>query len=185
MNRPLEHLPLDRTVVGTDFSSPDVLAELAAGWLQLRDRGTRLPIDRLLLALANSQRLASQCLGLSLGSFQSGAAADLVVYDYDPPAPLTAASLAEHLIYGLPTAGVDAVLIHGRFRVRGGQYVAGDSSRLMARAREDAVLHRARLNGSSLPTRAHAGAPAPAPAPAPPPAPAPAPTASASPTSPS
>ena len=71
--------------------------------------------------LANNQRLASETFGIEMGTFNEGAAADLVVMDYHQPTPLTSDNLAWHLVFGMSSAAVESVMVAGRFIIRNRQ----------------------------------------------------------------
>jgi cytosine/adenosine deaminase-related metal-dependent hydrolase len=56
--------------------------------------------------------------GVDFNKLDAGAAADLVVLDYDPPTPLTSENLAWHLAFGLNSTFVESVMVGGRFVIR-------------------------------------------------------------------
>jgi cytosine/adenosine deaminase-related metal-dependent hydrolase len=103
-----------RGCLATDVMSPDVFAEAQAAALRTNDSGQ--PID-LLRFLANGHRLATEAFGLPVGPLTPGAAADLLVLDYQPTTPLEAATLAEHVLHGLGARVVESVMVDGLWRV--------------------------------------------------------------------
>lgn len=103
-----------RACLGTDVMSLDVFAEGQAAALRSRDAGQ--PID-LLRFIANGHRLASQVFGVTIGPLREGAAADLVVLDAQPGTPLTAQTLAAHLLHGLSAQHVESVMVDGLWRL--------------------------------------------------------------------
>jgi cytosine/adenosine deaminase-related metal-dependent hydrolase len=149
-----QHLPPDRTVLGTDVMSVHPLAELEAAYLKMRDAGSLLPPSRAILMLVNGQRLASRCLGVSLGTLEPGAAADLVFFEFEPFVELTERTLAEHLIYGLRGARVEAVMADGRFLLRGGVPLLEGLADIRERIRREAKALRGRLRGVSSAVKA-------------------------------
>lgn len=103
-----------RGCLGTDTQSLDVLAEAQIAWLRARDAGQ--PID-VLRYLANGHRLASLAFGLQVGPLQVGSLADLVIFDYRPPTPLNADTLAQHVLNGLTSRHVESVMVDGIWRL--------------------------------------------------------------------
>jgi cytosine/adenosine deaminase-related metal-dependent hydrolase len=100
--------------LGTDTQPLDALSEAQAAWLRSRDAGQ--PID-VLRYLANGHRLLSLAFGQNAGPLRIGALADLVIYDYRPPTPLTAQSLAHHVVNGLSSRQVESVMVDGMWRL--------------------------------------------------------------------
>ena len=88
--------------------------------------------------LANNQRLATRTFGLEIGSFNEGAAADLVVMDYQAPTPLTSENLAWHVVFGMSSAMIESVMVAGRFIIRNRQ-TAYPEAALYEQARQAAA----------------------------------------------
>ncbi|HEY9233135.1 MAG TPA: ssnA protein, partial [Blastocatellia bacterium] len=76
--------------------------------------------------------------GVEMGTLNEGAAADLVVMDYQPPTPLTAENLAWHLIFGMSSAMIESVMVAGRFIIRE-RRAAYPEAALYERARQAAA----------------------------------------------
>jgi len=122
MNNQVGHAPVEafgeKLALGTDGLGADMFEEARAAYFKGRDAGLAWGADEWRRVLANNQRLASQTFGLELGALEEGAAADLVVLDYQAPTPLAAGNLAAHLIFGYSSAAVESVMVDGRFVVR-------------------------------------------------------------------
>lgn len=103
-----------RACIGTDTQSLDVLAEAQSAWLRARDAGQ--PID-VLRYLANGHRLASSAFGQTIGPLRVGALADVVIFDYRPPTPLNAETLAQHVLNGMTSRHVESVMVDGIWRL--------------------------------------------------------------------
>jgi cytosine/adenosine deaminase-related metal-dependent hydrolase len=73
-----------------------------------------------------------------IGPLEAGAAADLVVLDYEPATPLTPESLAGHVAMGLEAGSVDAVMVDGAWRVWARQMLSVDLHEVRARATQAA-----------------------------------------------
>ena len=71
-----------------------------------------------------------------VGELSVGAAADLVLLDYQPPTPLSADNFPWHLIFGMDAHHVDSTMVAGRWLMRNRQLLTVDEARIAARARE-------------------------------------------------
>lgn len=89
--------------------------------------------------LQENSRLASDMFGRPVGQLVAGAAADLILVDYQPPTPLTAGNQAYHLYFGANASLVDTVIIHGRVVMAGRQLVGIDEAAVAAEARRVAA----------------------------------------------
>lgn len=127
--------------LGTDGMTADMLAEARVFPLVHRhvQRDPRVAFGEAadLLLRANA-RIASTLVGDRLGVLAPGALADLIVTDYVPFTPLTAANLAGHLLFGIARGPIDTTIVGGRVRVRGGRLVDLDVNALRAAARDAA-----------------------------------------------
>ncbi|MBK7863721.1 MAG: amidohydrolase family protein [Archangiaceae bacterium] len=131
-----------RGCIGTDTQSLDVLAEAQAAWLRARDAGQ--PID-VLRYLANGHRLATAAFGAPLGPLRAGALADLVIFDYRPPAPLNAQTLSAHVLNGLSSRHVESVMVDGLWRLWGRKPLAVKPEDVAGTARHAAQATWARM----------------------------------------
>lgn len=130
---------LRRAVLGTDGIDQDMLAEARAAFLKMRDAGRDDAFAAALELLAGGHRLAAALFGLPFGSLDAGAPADLVVLDYRPPTPLSAANLGGHLLFGIDRSHVESVVVAGRFVVRDRRLSLLDADAARARARDAAA----------------------------------------------
>lgn len=135
-----------RVALGTDGIGADLFEESRDAYLRLReddpDVGADWPLDR----LAAGARLAGSIFGEPLlGTLAPGAPADLVVLDYEPPAPLDASSFAGHWVFGLSSRWVRDVMVAGEWVVRDRRLVRADQRELAVSARAAAARLWARL----------------------------------------
>ena len=79
--------------------------------------------------------IASACFGRSIGQLIPGAFGDVIVVDYDPPTPLTASNLNNHILFGVSGRAVRTTIVGGRIVMRDRELVGIDESEIMARAR--------------------------------------------------
>lgn len=104
--------------LGTDGIGSDMLSEARVAWLKSRDGQANVsPADILRMLAASSQR-ASAALGVTLGTLEPGAAADMVVTDYRPSTPVTSDNLIGHVLFALGPQHVRDVMIAGRWAMR-------------------------------------------------------------------
>jgi putative selenium metabolism protein SsnA len=138
----------DRVALGTDGIGADMFEESRSAWFRLREDTLLAPFGWPLARLAESARLAGRIFGEPLlGTLAPGAPADLVVLDYEAPAPLDAASLAGHWIFGLSSRHVRDVMVAGEWVVRDRRLTRVDQDELAREARAQAALLWRRLDG--------------------------------------
>ena len=122
MNNQVGYAPVarfgSRVVMGTDGIGGDMFDEARFAFFKGRDARMGFGADEWLQVLANNQRMASETFGIEMGTFNEGAAADLVVMDYHQPTPLTSDNLAWHVIFGMSSAAIESVMVAGRFVIR-------------------------------------------------------------------
>jgi putative selenium metabolism protein SsnA len=151
MNNAVGHAPIEtfgeRAALGTDGWPADMLAELRFAHFREREHlGLRRAYPTAAL-LQGGQALASDVFGVPFGSLSPGSAADLVVCDYVPPTPLTAANVAGHLIAGVQAPTLAAVMAAGRWVCRDGVPVNIDVVAVYGRARQLAATLWRRMRG--------------------------------------
>ena len=128
-----------RVGLGTDGYTCDMLESLKVANLlhkhQQGDAGAAWAEPHTLLFEQNSD-FASACFGEVLGRLAPGAAADIIVVDYEPPTPLTAASLNGHVLFGLTGRSVVTTIINGRVVMQNRKLTLADEEAVFARGRE-------------------------------------------------
>lgn len=130
-----------RVGMGTDAFTPDVLEGLRA-YLCAQRAAACLPnvgFEGCQMLFGTNAELASEHFGTRLGVLAPGAAADVAVFDYDPPTPFSAANADGHLMFGLSGRDCRAVVCDGEVLYRDGAFVKTDAARAYAWAREQAV----------------------------------------------
>jgi putative selenium metabolism protein SsnA len=133
-----DHLPAYRNwSIGSDGIGSNMVEELRSAYFKHRDAGGILPPDAFVRGLANGNELVSRHLGGTFGRLAPGAVADLVVLDYNPPTPLTAETLAGHVVFGLDASSVRSVVIDGSLVYRDGEFPF-ETTGIYAEARREA-----------------------------------------------
>jgi putative selenium metabolism protein SsnA len=151
MNNAVGHAPIERfgerAALGTDGWPADMLAEVRFAHFRQREHLGRQRAYAVTTLLQGAQALASELFGMPFGTLSPGSAADLVVCDYVPPTPLTAANLPAHLLAGVAPATFTAVMAAGRWVCRGGRPVNIDVDAVYGRARQLAAALWRRMRG--------------------------------------
>jgi putative selenium metabolism protein SsnA len=125
--------------LGTDGIGSDMFEESRTAFFRLHEDGSGAGADWALGRLAEGTRLGGRVFGEpALGTLEPGAPADLVVLDYDPPAPLDAASFAGHWIFGLSSRWVRDVMVAGDWVVLDRRLARLDQQELVDGARRQA-----------------------------------------------
>ncbi len=86
------------------------------------------------LALLNNRTITRKVWNLELGRIEEGARADLVLYDYFPPTPLTPDNIFGHVLFGIAHAPVNSLMVNGRFVIRNREFVNVDECAVAEKA---------------------------------------------------
>lgn len=87
----------------------------------------------------NNSVICEEYFNRPLGRLVSGAYADVIVVNYDPPTPLHAGNLNGHILFGISGPMVDTTVINGRVVMRERQLVDIDEAEILAKSRERAA----------------------------------------------
>ncbi|MCD6500013.1 MAG: putative aminohydrolase SsnA [Deltaproteobacteria bacterium] len=129
-----------RLALGTDGIDGDVITEVRSAFFRSREEAEPPPFDGAVRMLGGGHAILNQCFGSGFGSLEPGAAADLTLFAYDPPTPLTAENLAGHVIFGgLGPETVESVMVAGRFLMQDRTILVLDEQEVLARARKAAA----------------------------------------------
>lgn len=136
--------------LGTDGFGCDLLGELlAARLLAHHAEGNPLALgdDSAKKILAQNYALAERAFGIPFGRLQEGYAADLVLWEYEPPTPLSGGNLLAHLLFANIGEGLRpfCVIVAGRIRLWEGRVEGVDAQAVLARARQKAQELWARI----------------------------------------
>ncbi len=129
--------------LGNDGFSNDMFEEMKAAYLAHKaargDPQVMPASDVLRLAVENNARLANELFGaraVGFGRLAAGAPADVILLDYHPPTPLTAANLPWHAMFGITGGMVTTTIVAGRVLMRDRQLLTLDEGAIAARAQE-------------------------------------------------
>ncbi len=132
-------------VLGTDGMGADMLEEFKFAVFRHRESVGPWWPGEFLSCLDRGNRLVERYAALepksdgpqAFGKVEVGAAADLVLWDYEAPTPLVADNVAGHLAFGLSSRSVGSVMVAGRFVVRDHKPLF-DAEKIGAKGREQA-----------------------------------------------
>jgi putative selenium metabolism protein SsnA len=89
------------------------------------------------MALHNNAALASRVFPEApIGQLVEGAAADLILVEYEAPTPVTAENLPWHIIFGFQASMVTTTMVAGKVLMKGRRLTTLDETEIAARARE-------------------------------------------------
>ena len=130
-----------RVGLGTDGYSADMLESMkVANLLQKHrtgDPGAGWAEPPQMLFEANAA-MASESFGISVGKLVPGAAADMVILDYQPPTPVLPTNIDGHMLFGLAGRAVNTSIAGGQILMRDRELLTIDSAEMAAKARNAA-----------------------------------------------
>ena len=94
-----------------------------------------------------NRKIANRYFERPLGILKEGAAADIVVADYNPLTPLTAANINSHMLFGLNGSKIITTMINGKVLMKDRELLYIDEAKVMADCREQAEVLRKSING--------------------------------------
>lgn len=124
--------------LGNDGFSNDMFMEMKTAYLvhkvHARDPRVMGAEEVISMAYGGNSRIASLFWPHPLGILAPGAYADIILLDYRPHTPLTAANLPWHLIFGVDGSYVTTTICGGRVLMRDRQLLTLDEERIAAEA---------------------------------------------------
>lgn len=132
-----------RVCLGNDGLAPTMWREAEAAYLlqKIAHRDARrLPPDQLLeMAVYNNAALASLYFpDAPVGTIAEGAAADLILVDYQPATPMTPANIGGHLVFAMNESMITTTIVAGHVLMRDRELLTVDEQEVKARSREAA-----------------------------------------------
>lgn len=129
--------------LGNDGFSNDMFAEMKVADLlqKVAHADPRyLGADKVLqMAVQNNRALAGVFFPRPLGIVAPGAAADLILLDYYPTTPLSAANLPWHILFGVSGGHVHSTIVAGQVLMRDRRLTAMDEAAITERSRRVAA----------------------------------------------
>ena len=94
----------------------------------------------------NNAIIANRSFATKLGALEPGAAADIIVSDYDPLTEMDAGNCDGHILFGMSGRCVTATIIDGQVRMKDRELVGIDAEAIMAKCRERSAAMALRIN---------------------------------------
>ncbi len=130
-----------RVCLGTDGLSQGMWEEWKSAYVLLRSAGgdpERMSGQRVAqMAIHHGAALASMYFPAApVGTLVPGAAADMILVDYQAPTPVTADNFDQHVIFGLQSAMVTTTIVSGKVLMKDRQLTSLDEAEIAGRGRE-------------------------------------------------
>jgi putative selenium metabolism protein SsnA len=126
--------------LGNDGFSNNMFTEIHTAYLLHRvSRGDPrvMPGDQLIsMAVDNNAAIAALFFPQLIGTLAPGAAADIILLDYDPYTPLTAGNYPWHIVFGMDGSHVTHTICGGQLLMRDRELLTLDEAAIAARARQ-------------------------------------------------
>ncbi len=88
------------------------------------------------MQFANNARIMANFFPTKMGELTPGAAADVIVVNYDPPTPLTAGNYYDHIVFGMTGRMVETTIVAGKILMQDKKITIVDEEEINAKARE-------------------------------------------------
>jgi putative selenium metabolism protein SsnA len=126
--------------LGNDGFSNDMFTEMKTAYLlhkAWRNDPRAAPGDQVIaMGYDHNAALARQFFPQPLGEISPGAAADLILLDYYPTTPLSAANLPWHILFGITGGHVTHTMVGGRWLMKDRQLLTLDEDAITAQSQQ-------------------------------------------------
>ena len=95
----------------------------------------------------NNAAIANRYFKAPLGVLKEGAAADVIVVDYDPPTQLNQDNINGHILFGMTGRDVVTTVCNGKVLMKGREILCVDAPKIMAKCREESAKLWKSING--------------------------------------
>ncbi len=100
--------------LGTDGIGGNMIEEAKFAYFKNTETNAGLAPADFLKFLQNGNEILSRYFGGKFGQIAKGYAADIVIYDYNAPTPLTGQNIGGHFMYGFSSRDVETVIVNGK-----------------------------------------------------------------------
>ena len=95
----------------------------------------------------NNREIANRYFKAPLGILKEGAAADVIIVDYDPPTHLDETNINGHILFGMTGRDVVTTIGNGKVLMKDREVKVADTPRVMAKCREASAKLWKSING--------------------------------------
>ena len=99
------------------------------------------------MLFVNNAVIGNRYFETKLGALEPGAAADIVVADYDPLTPMDAGNCDSHILFGMSGRSIVTTIINGVVKMKDRELIGADAAAIMAKCREQSAELAGRING--------------------------------------
>ena len=133
-----DKLPTVKNVaLGTDGIGVNMFEEVKCAYFKHKDMGGAYWPGDYLRFLQNGNTLLERYFGEKYGKVAAGYKADLTIYDYDAPTPLTGDNVGGHFVFGMSSRDVKSVMVDGAMVYEDRQFPF-DAAPIYAQAQKEA-----------------------------------------------
>jgi len=94
----------------------------------------------------NNAIIGNRFFKTKLGTLEPGAAADIIIADYDPLTPMTTANCDGHILFGMSGRSIVTTIINGVVKMKDRELIGIDAGGIMAECRERSAAMAERIN---------------------------------------
>ena len=94
----------------------------------------------------NNAAIGNRFFSTKIGALEQGAAADVVIADYDPLTPMDASNCDGHIVFGMSGRSIVTTIINGEIKMKDRELIGIDERAIMAKCRERASALAGRIN---------------------------------------
>jgi len=94
----------------------------------------------------NNAVISNRFFNTKIGCLEPGAAADIIISDYDPLTPMTSDNCDGHILFGMSGRSIITTVINGEVRMKDRELIGIDGERIMAKCRESSAAMWKRIN---------------------------------------
>ena len=94
----------------------------------------------------NNAEMSMRSFETKIGCLEPGAAADIVISDYNPLTPMTSDNCDGHILFGMSGRSIITTIINGVVKMKDRELVGIDSERIMAKCTEQSAAMWKRIN---------------------------------------
>jgi putative selenium metabolism protein SsnA len=84
----------------------------------------------------NNRKIAGAYFNKAVGILEEGAYADVIIVDYNPHTPITAANINSHILFGMTGRSVDTTIVNGKVLMKERKLLVADEEEVFAKSRE-------------------------------------------------
>lgn len=95
----------------------------------------------------NNAKIAARYFGQKLGILEKGAAADLIILDYQPMTPMDECNYNGHILFGMNGSMVTTTIANGKVLMKNRELIGIDEERILSDCREEAEKLWNSING--------------------------------------